>query len=74
MSRKQASRASVGRYRERMKRAGLRLVQLWVPDTRARGFAGECRRQSRIAAQAHQAEHEVLDWIEAQQPAEDWTA
>ena len=28
--------------------AGLRPVQLWVPDTRDPEFAEECRRQSRL--------------------------
>ncbi|MDE0696307.1 MAG: antitoxin MazE family protein [Boseongicola sp.] len=29
--------------------AGLRPVQIWVPDTRRPGFAAECRRQARLA-------------------------
>ncbi|WP_121242250.1 antitoxin MazE family protein [Sulfurisoma sediminicola] len=40
-------------YRDRLRAAGLRPIQLWVPDTRAPGFADECRRQS--AALAHDA-------------------
>jgi hypothetical protein len=28
--------------------AGIRPVQIWVPDTRASGFADECARQSRL--------------------------
>jgi hypothetical protein len=41
----------VRRRRDRMRAAGLRPVQIWIPDTRAPGFAEECRRQcSRIAA------------------------
>lgn len=63
---------SVQRYRERMKRAGLRLVQLWVPDTRARGFLEECRRQSRLAARNTRAESDVMTWIEANQEADGW--
>jgi len=35
-------------YRTRLRAAGLRLVQLWVPDTRSKRFAAECRRQSRL--------------------------
>jgi hypothetical protein len=30
------------------KHAGLRLIRLWVPDTRSKRFAAECRRQSRL--------------------------
>ena len=68
-----AARRSVQRYRERMRRAGFRLVQLWVPDTRARGFAEECRRQSRAAARNKRAESEVMTWIEANEDTEGWT-
>ncbi len=42
----------VARRRTKLTAAGLRPVQLWVPDTRAAGFADICRDQSaRIAAQ-----------------------
>lgn len=51
-------------YRDRLRAAGLRPIQLWVPDTRAPGFAEECRRQS--AALAHDpAETGAADFIEA---------
>lgn len=36
----------VARHRRALRAAGLRPVQIWVPDTRRRGFAAECRRQS----------------------------
>lgn len=36
----------VAKYRRALRAAGLRPVQIWVPDTRRRGFAAECRRQS----------------------------
>jgi Protein of unknown function (DUF3018) len=35
-------------YRARKQAAGLRLIQLWVPDTRSRRFAAECARQCRL--------------------------
>ena len=35
-----------------LRMAGLRPVQLWVPDTRQPGFAEECQRQSRLVVQA----------------------
>ncbi|MCS6262874.1 MAG: antitoxin MazE family protein [Nitrospira sp.] len=50
------------RYRSRLRRKGLRPVQIWVPDTRAAGFATECRRQARLAARSAQ-ERPVLDFI-----------
>ena len=51
-------------YRQRLRAAGLRPIQLWVPDTKAPGFAEECRRQS--AALAHDsAELDAVKFIEA---------
>jgi hypothetical protein len=40
----------VKRRRDKMRAAGLRPVQIWVPDTRAAGFAAECRRQCALVA------------------------
>ncbi len=74
--RSKASRAqqrSVELYRARMRKAGLRLVQLWVPDTRAPGFVAECLRQSRAAAANKRLENEVLDWIAASHDTEGWS-
>lgn len=50
------------RSRRRLHQKGLRRVQIWVPDTRAAGFAGECRRQARVAARSAQ-EKPALDFI-----------
>jgi Antitoxin MazE-like len=38
----------VARHRERLRAAGLRPLQVWVPDTTRRGFAASARRQSRL--------------------------
>ena len=44
----------VRRHRARLRRQGLRPLQIWVPDTRAPGFAEEARRQSlAVAASPH---------------------
>jgi hypothetical protein len=40
------------RYRERLRAAGLRPVQVWVPDTTAPGFADEARRQSILVSRS----------------------
>ena len=45
--------------RQRMRAAGMRPVQFWVPDTRAPGFAIELQRQCR-ALQGNAAEADVL--------------
>ena len=38
----------VERRRAKLRAAGLRPVQIWVPDARVAGFADECRRQSQL--------------------------
>jgi len=40
----------MGAYRGRLREAGLRPVQIWVPDIRRPGLAGEAARQSLLAA------------------------
>lgn len=42
----------VQKYRTGLRAAGLRPIQIWVPDTRRPGFAENCRRQSLLAAAA----------------------
>ena len=52
-------------YRARLRRAGLRPVQIWAPDTRGAGFAAECRRQSELAAQADRNDPELSEFLDA---------
>jgi hypothetical protein len=42
----------VQQRRDKLRAAGLRPVQVWVPDTRAPGFADEVRRQCQMIAAA----------------------
>jgi hypothetical protein len=51
------------RYRSRKQATGMRLIQLWVPDTRSPRFAAEIRRQSRML-KGDPAEAEVLEFID----------
>ncbi|MEJ7743927.1 MAG: antitoxin MazE family protein [Nocardioidaceae bacterium] len=51
-------RQRVAAHRARLRRQGLRPVQIWVPDVRAPGFAAEAHRQSALAAASP---HEVED-------------
>lgn len=44
--------ARVRKRRSALRKAGLRPVQIWVPDSRRPDFAAECRRQARLAARA----------------------
>jgi hypothetical protein len=63
----------VRKHRVGLRKTGLRPVQIWVPDTRRRGFAAECRRQSQLLRKAP-AEKEVLAWLElAAGEIEGWT-
>ena len=48
-------RRRVADHRARLRRQGLRPVQIWVPDVRAVGFAAEASRQSALAAHSDQA-------------------
>ena len=49
----------VQKHREAMRAAGLRPIQIWVPDTRKSGFADECRRQSKLIAEAEASDLET---------------
>lgn len=50
-------------YRERLRKAGFRPIQIWAPDARARGFAARLRKEVRSLNRAH--ERDALDFIEA---------
>jgi Protein of unknown function (DUF3018) len=57
-------------HRQNLRKAGLRPIQIWVPDTRAPGFAEECARQSRVIRDSA-SEKEDMDFIE-QITADEW--
>ena len=65
-----ASREKVRRHRERLREQGQRPVQIWVPDTRAPGFADQARQQSAaVAASEHAREDQAfVDAISAEWP------
>lgn len=48
-------RQRVADHRARLRRQGLRPVQIWVPDVRAPEFAEEAHRQSALTASSPQA-------------------
>ncbi len=56
--------ARVQKHRDALRRAGLRPIQIWVPDTRRPDFAEECRRQSRLAAQADMADVDMQRFMD----------
>ncbi|MCC6813993.1 MAG: antitoxin MazE family protein [Rubrivivax sp.] len=55
----------VQKHRDALRAAGLRPVQLWVPDTRRPGFAAECRRQSRLIAKADRTDAQLQRLMDA---------
>jgi len=60
-SSKKSSRDKVRAHRERLRAAGLRPVQIWVPDTRSAAFAREAHRQSlAVASSPHAAEDQAF--------------
>ncbi|WP_106477871.1 antitoxin MazE family protein [Phytohalomonas tamaricis] len=61
----------VQEHRNALRRAGLRPIQIWVPDTRRPDFIEEARRQSR-SLHNDPTEKEVLDWIDDVTDTEDW--
>ena len=52
----------VQKHRDSLRAAGLRPIQIWVPDTRQKGFVKECHRQSKLIQHDPQ-EGEILKWI-----------
>ncbi|HXX86306.1 MAG TPA: antitoxin MazE family protein [Casimicrobiaceae bacterium] len=58
-----SSAARVQKRRAALRKAGLRPVQIWVPDTRRPSFAKECRRQAGLLRDDPK-EREILRWIE----------
>ena len=67
--------ARVQKRRNALRMAGLRPIQIWVPDTRRPGFAAECQRQSKLASQADSADVEMMDFMdESLSGVDGWTA
>jgi hypothetical protein len=54
----------VRKRRDALRDAGLRPVQIWIPDTRRPGFAEECRRQSRLVAAADAADADLNAFLD----------
>jgi len=64
----QPSRDKVRAHRKRLRKQGLRPIQIWVPDMRSPAFAKEARRQSVAVAKSPHARDDqdfidvVSDW------------
>ena len=55
----------VRKRRDALRAAGLRPVQIWVPDTRRPGFAAECARQIALVNAADARDPELDRFLEA---------
>ena len=64
----------VRKHRHALRMAGLRPVQIWVPDTRRPGFEEECARQCGLAAQADTVDQDMWRLMdEALADVDGWT-
>jgi hypothetical protein len=67
-TRPKSSRDKVRAHRERLRRQGLRPIQIWVPDVRSPEFAAEAHRQSLAVANSPQEKEDqefinaITDW------------
>lgn len=61
----------VQRHRAKLRDAGLRPVQIWVPDIHRPGFSEECHRQSRLLRNDPH-ETEMLDWLDSVADQDGW--
>jgi hypothetical protein len=64
MPRPKSSRERVRAYRKRMRAKGLRLVQMWLPDTRTPEFAAQAHRTS-LAIANSPTEAEDQNFVDA---------
>lgn len=55
----------VQKRRDALRAAGLRPVQIWLPDARRPGFAEECRRQSLLTAAADAGDQDLQTFMDA---------
>lgn len=61
----------VSKHRVGLRAAGLRPVQIWVPDTRRSDFAAECLRQS-LSLRNDPEETDVLGWLANAADTDGW--
>jgi hypothetical protein len=67
---RKATREKVRAHRQRLRRQGLRPIQIWVPDVRSAEFRAEAHRQSASVAQSR-FESEDQTFIDAVSADED---
>lgn len=68
----ESTKDRVNKHRAQLRKAGLKPIQIWVPDPARRGFVAECRRQS-LLINAGSDEKRVMRELEALMDTEEWT-
>ncbi|NHQ61136.1 antitoxin MazE family protein [Chlorobium sp. BLA1] len=63
----------VNKHRARLRKEGMRPLQIWVPDPLRPGFAEECRRQSEVVKNDPH-EKEILKFFDEAADKEGWRA
>lgn len=63
-SKPKSSRVKVQEHRDRLRKQGLRPIQIWVPDVRSRAFRSEAHRQS-LAVAASSYAHKDQAFVDA---------
>ncbi len=59
-----SSRIKVAAHRKRLRRQGLRPIQIWVPDVHSRTFQSEAHRQSQAVSRSRYARADQ-DFVDA---------
>ena len=59
---KTSTASRVQKHRENLRAKGLKLIQIWVPNTHSKGFAKECQRQALLAKNSEH-EQEINEFI-----------
>ena len=64
----------VQKHRNSLRSAGLRPVQIWVPNTRKPGFSEECARQSSVVARSDSTDQAIDHLLnESARDIDGWT-
>lgn len=67
------STSRVQKYRAKLRKAGLKPVQIWAPDTKSEHFIAECRRQSQLVALSDQYDTSLSELMnEAVKEVDGW--
>jgi len=54
----------VQKHRSKMKAAGFRPIQIWIPDSRRKGFNEELKRQVLLVINADKKDEVLMDFLD----------